>query len=130
MATRWTHVTITVSTSSARWLHTSFCDLAVLRDRRREGGGTVLARDRYPTGKEPYILLVIGEEKLLHAWITSASNVTRRSRLISCRKRATARDTCRATTEAGGSVGYFTMLRDPDGHLVEFTNGQPIEGLH
>jgi hypothetical protein len=32
--------------------------------------------------------------------------------------------------DAGGSVRYFTMLRDPDGHLVEFTNGQPIEGLY
>jgi hypothetical protein len=32
--------------------------------------------------------------------------------------------------DAGGSVGYFTMLRDPDGRLVEFTNGQPIEGLY
>ena len=33
-------------------------------------------------------------------------------------------------TDVGGSVGYFTMLRDPDGRLVEFTHGQPIEGLH
>ncbi len=32
--------------------------------------------------------------------------------------------------DTGGSVGYFTMLRDQDGHLVEFTNGQPIEGLY
>jgi hypothetical protein len=32
--------------------------------------------------------------------------------------------------DAGGSVGYFTMLRDPDGRLVGFTNGQPIEGLY
>ena len=32
--------------------------------------------------------------------------------------------------DTGGSVGYLTMLRDQDGQLVEFTNGQPIEGLY
>jgi catechol 2,3-dioxygenase-like lactoylglutathione lyase family enzyme len=31
--------------------------------------------------------------------------------------------------EGGGDIGYVTMLRDPDGHLVEFTFGQPLRGL-
>jgi hypothetical protein len=31
--------------------------------------------------------------------------------------------------EGGGDIGYVTMLRDPDGHLVEFTHGQPLRGL-
>jgi lactoylglutathione lyase len=31
--------------------------------------------------------------------------------------------------DIGGVVGYFTMVRDPDGHLVEFTAGQPLRGL-
>jgi predicted lactoylglutathione lyase len=30
---------------------------------------------------------------------------------------------------AGGVVGYFAMVRDPDGHIVEFTFGQPLKGL-
>ena len=29
----------------------------------------------------------------------------------------------------GGDIGYVAMLRDPDGHVVEFTFGQPIAGL-
>ena len=32
-------------------------------------------------------------------------------------------------TDVGGVVGYFTTMRDPDGHLVEFTFGQPLKGL-
>ena len=32
-------------------------------------------------------------------------------------------------TDVGGVVGYFTTVRDPDGHLVEFTYGQPLKGL-
>jgi catechol 2,3-dioxygenase-like lactoylglutathione lyase family enzyme len=31
--------------------------------------------------------------------------------------------------DLGGVVGYFAMVRDPDGHLVEFTAGQPLKGL-
>jgi catechol 2,3-dioxygenase-like lactoylglutathione lyase family enzyme len=31
--------------------------------------------------------------------------------------------------DAGGDIGYVTMLRDPDGHRVEFTCGQPLRGL-
>ena len=31
--------------------------------------------------------------------------------------------------EVGGVVGYFITVRDPDGHLVEFTFGQPLKGL-
>jgi hypothetical protein len=31
--------------------------------------------------------------------------------------------------DVGGVVGYFAMVRDPDGHLVEFTAGQPLRGL-
>ena len=41
MTTRWTHVTMPVSNiERSIGFYTSFCDLSVLRDRRREGGGT------------------------------------------------------------------------------------------
>jgi lactoylglutathione lyase len=29
----------------------------------------------------------------------------------------------------GRSVGYFAVVREPSGHLVEFTFGQPLRGL-
>ena len=32
--------------------------------------------------------------------------------------------------DAGPIVGYFCMLRDPDGNLVEFSHGQPINPKH
>ena len=31
--------------------------------------------------------------------------------------------------EYGGSVSYFAIVREPSGHLVEFTFGQPLRGL-
>jgi catechol 2,3-dioxygenase-like lactoylglutathione lyase family enzyme len=33
-------------------------------------------------------------------------------------------------TDAGPIVGYFCMLRDPDGNLVEFSHGQRINPKH
>jgi catechol 2,3-dioxygenase-like lactoylglutathione lyase family enzyme len=33
-------------------------------------------------------------------------------------------------TDAGPIVGYFCLLRDPDGNLVEFSHGQPINPRH
>jgi len=32
--------------------------------------------------------------------------------------------------DAGRIVGYFCMLQDPDGNLVEFSHGQPINSKH
>jgi catechol 2,3-dioxygenase-like lactoylglutathione lyase family enzyme len=32
--------------------------------------------------------------------------------------------------DAGPIVGYFCLLRDPDGNLVEFSHGQPINPKH
>lgn len=32
--------------------------------------------------------------------------------------------------DAGPIVGYYCMLRDPDGNLVEFSHGQPINPRH
>jgi catechol 2,3-dioxygenase-like lactoylglutathione lyase family enzyme len=32
--------------------------------------------------------------------------------------------------DAGPIVGYFCMLTDPDGNLVEFSHGQPINPKH
>lgn len=30
-------------------------------------------------------------------------------------------------TDGGGVVGYYCMVSDPDGYLVEFSHGQPID---
>lgn len=83
MATRWTHVTITVSNiERSIGFYTSFCGLSVLRDRRREGGGTVWLGPDTPPGKNPTFLLVIGEGEVTSRLDHLVSNATRGSRLI------------------------------------------------
>jgi catechol 2,3-dioxygenase-like lactoylglutathione lyase family enzyme len=73
MATRRTHVTITISNiERSIGFYTSFCGLSVLRDRRLEEGGTVWMGPDTPPGKNPPILTSRsnegGEKRILLPW--------------------------------------------------------------
>lgn len=131
MAIRWTHVTIAVgSIERSIDFYTSFCGLAVLRDRRREGGGTVWLGPDTPPGKKPMFLLVIGEGDVTSRMDHLGFQCESREQVDQIAERARQLGILvEPATDAGGTVGYLTMVRDPDGHLVEFTYGQPIEGL-
>ena len=129
---RWTHVTITVSNIDRSIdFYTSFCGLSVLRDRRREGGGTVWLGPDTPAGKNPTFLLVIGQGAVTSRMDHLGFQCDSRAQVDQIAERGRQLGILvEPPTEAGGVVGYFTMVSDPDGHLVEFTHGQPIEGLH
>jgi catechol 2,3-dioxygenase-like lactoylglutathione lyase family enzyme len=106
------------------------CGLTVVRDRRLEGSSTVWMGYEPPAGELPEYVLVLmpGEvtDRLDHFGFQCdtreevdaiASEGERLGILV------------HPPTDSGGSVGYWTMLHDPDGHTVEFTFGQPIRGL-
>jgi len=131
MAIRWTHITITVSNiERSIAFYSSFCNLLVLRDRRQEGGGTVWLGPETPPGKHPGFVLVIGEGEVTSRMDHLGFQCEAREQVDEIAERGRQLDILEIEpTDVGGTVGYFTMLRDPDGHLVEFTHGQPIEGL-
>jgi catechol 2,3-dioxygenase-like lactoylglutathione lyase family enzyme len=131
MAMRWTHITITVSDIERSIdFYRSFCDLTVVRDRRREGGGTVWLGRSAPPGKNPTFLLVIGRGEVTSRMDHLGFQCELKQQVDEIAEKGRQLGILvEPPTEAGGVVGYFTMLRDPDGHLVEFTYGQPIEGL-
>jgi catechol 2,3-dioxygenase-like lactoylglutathione lyase family enzyme len=132
MAIRWTHITITVSNiERSIAFYTSFCDIAVLRDRRKEGGGTVWLGPDTPPGMNPTFLLVIGEGEVVSRMDHLGFQCDVREQVDQIAGKAKELGILEVPpTDVGGVVGYFTIIRDPDGHLVEFTHGQPIEGLH
>lgn len=132
MSTRWTHITITASDIERSIdFYTSFCNLSVLRDRRREGGGTVWLGPNTPPGQNPTFILVIGEGEVSSRMDHLGFQCAAREQVEQIAERGQQLGILiHPPTDSGGSVGYWTMLRDPDGHLVEFTYGQPIEGLH
>jgi catechol 2,3-dioxygenase-like lactoylglutathione lyase family enzyme len=131
MGVRWTHIAITVSDLDRSIdFYRSACGLEVVRDRRLEGGSTVWMGYERGAGELPdYVLvLLLGEvtSRLDHFGfqcdtreeVDAIARVGQRRGILA-----------HPPTDAGGTVGYFAMLSDPDGHTVEFTFGQPIRGL-
>jgi lactoylglutathione lyase len=131
MPTRWTHVTMTVSSiDRSIEFYTAYCDLTVLRDRRREGGGTVWLGPETPPGQNPSFLLVLGEGEVTSRIDHLGFQCEKREDVDRIAEKGRELGILvEPPTDTGGIVGYFTLISDPDGHLVEFTFGQPIEGL-
>ena len=131
MAVRWTHMTMAVGDiNRSVEFYRSFCGLTVVRDRRREGGGTVWLGPPSEPGVNPLFVLVIAEGEVECRVHHLGFQCDTREEVERVAERGRALGILvHPPTDAGGSVGFFTMLRDPDGHTVEFTCGQPLEGL-
>ena len=131
MSIRWTHFTIPVTNieGSIRFF-TEVCGLAVVRDRRLEGGGTVWLGPAPRPGADPDFVVVIasGEVRVPLDHFGFQCETREEVEVIAERARA-AGNLVRGPEDAGGSVGFFVLIREPSGHLVEFTHGQPLRGL-
>lgn len=127
----WTHITIMVSDMERSVaFYRSMCGLQIVRDRRREGGSTVWLGYGTSAGEDPIFVLVLMEgevtDRLDHfgfqcdsrAEVDSIAQVARQRNIL-----------VYAPVDSGGSVGYWTIISDPDGHKIEFTYGQPIKGI-
>jgi catechol 2,3-dioxygenase-like lactoylglutathione lyase family enzyme len=132
MATRWTHITFAVSDiDRSIEFYSTFCNLVVLRDRRLEGGGTVWLGPETHPGEQPKFVMVLGKGEISYRLDHLGFQCEAREHVDQIAEKAKLLGILELPpTESGPPVGYFTMLRDPDGHLIEFTFGQPIEGLH
>jgi len=106
-----------------------FCALEILRDGRPDGH-TVWLGPRPPgRGHPPFVLVLyqravdcrvdhLGFECDERAEVDHIAAEGERLGILAEPPR-----------DLGGDIGYVTMLRDPDGHVVEFTFGQPLAGL-
>ena len=128
---RWTHFTLPVSDidGSIRFF-TETCGLSVVRDRRPEGGGTVWVGPKPADGESPDFVLVISEGEVIEPLDHFGFQCESYEELLLIADRARASGTLiEGPTDAGGVVGHFSVVREPSGHLVEFTLGQPLKGL-
>ena len=128
MTARWTHVVVKVADlERSIAFYRRFCGLEVVRD-GRPGGHAWLA-PASPAAVPPVFVLVLYltrvDFRLDHLGFQCDARGGRPSRGGG----GGARILAEPPFEGGGDIGYVTMLRDPDGHLVEFTFGQPIRGL-
>jgi lactoylglutathione lyase len=127
----WTHITIQVSDVDrsiafyARW-----CGMLVVRDRRKTGGSTVwLGTDADSDGKRD-LLIVLDPEPVTDRMRHFGFQLSSLADLAECEIRAHDAGVLKESmTHVGGEVGDYLMITDPDGHEIEFTVGQPIQGL-
>ena len=131
MSVRWTHITISVSDLSCSIdFYTSLCGLSIVRDRRLEGRHNVWLGPTTPPGEDPAFVLVMVQGQVTNRLDHFGFQCGTRDELEELAAEAKQRDILvEPPTHVGGIVGYFMMVRDPDGHLVEFTYGQPLKGL-
>jgi len=131
MATRWTHITINCSDIDASVeFYTSFCGLSIVRDRRLEGRHNVWLGPQTSPREDPVFVLVIVQDEVKARLDHFGFQCDSRAEVDRIAERARQQNIlAQGPLDAGGVVGYFAMVRDPDGHIVEFTFGQPLRGL-
>jgi catechol 2,3-dioxygenase-like lactoylglutathione lyase family enzyme len=129
MPVRWTHVVLKVTDlDRSIAFYRRHCALEIVRDGRPRGHTVWLA----PAGSDataPFVLVLYLTEvdcRIDHlGFQCGAREEVERIAAEASRLGILAVP----PVDGGGDIGYVTMLRDPDGHLVEFTFGQPILGL-
>ncbi len=128
---RWTHFTLPVSNlAGSIQFFTETCGLSVVRDRRLEGGNTVWLGPAPRIGEFPDFVVVIAQREVREPLDHFGFQCDRREQVTDIANRARENGVLvEGPTDFGGTVGYFAVVREPSGHLVEFTHGQPIRGL-
>jgi len=131
MPIRWTHITINVShIDRSVDFYTSLCGLTIVRDRRLEGRHNVWLGPPTPFGEDPAFVLVMVQDEVTARLDHFGFQCDSREEVDRIAERARRQNILiEPPTDVGGVVGYFAMVRDPDGHLIEFTFGQPLKGL-
>jgi catechol 2,3-dioxygenase-like lactoylglutathione lyase family enzyme len=131
MPPHWTHITINVSDlDRSVEFYTSVCGLSIVRDRRREGRHNVWLGPPIEEHEDPAFVLVMVQDEVKARLDHFGFQCDSRAEVDEIAELARRHNSLvDAPTEVGGVVGYFTTIRDPDGHLIEFTFGQPLKGL-
>lgn len=128
---RWTHITInTTNIDASVDFYTSLCGLSIVRDRRLEGRHNVWLGPRTNPDEDPIFVLVIVQDEVKFRLDHFGFQCDTREEIDRLAEIAKQKDILvQPPIDVGGVVGYFTTIRDPDGHLIEFTFGQPLKGL-
>ncbi|HYX28409.1 MAG TPA: VOC family protein [Pyrinomonadaceae bacterium] len=131
MPPRWTHITINVSDIDRSVdFYTTICGLSIVRDRRKEGRHNVWLGPPVAQGENPTFVLVMVQDEVTARLDHFGFQCDAREEVDRIAQLARSRQfLVDPPTDIGGVVGYFTTIRDPDGHLIEFTFGQPLKGF-
>lgn len=131
MAIRWTHITATVSDLQRSIdFYSTFCNLSLIKDRRKEGGSTIWLGPPPTAGENATFVLVLMQGEVVSRLEHLGFQCDNREQVDEIARRAEETGILvQPPTFTGGDVGYWTIIQDPDGHQVEFTYGQPLKGI-
>lgn len=131
MPPRWTHITINCSDlDRSVEFYTSVCGLSIVRDRRTEGRHNVWLGPSVVPDEDPEFVLVMVQDEIKARLDHFGFQCDSREEVDQIAELARSQNfLIDPPTDVGGVVGYFTTITDPDGHLIEFTFGQPLKGL-
>jgi lactoylglutathione lyase len=128
--TRLTHVTFQVKDFDES---INFCkdwfQLEIHKDRRPY---TVWMTTKEQNKKETpdFIFVLEKVDSAISAVNHFGFQINDRAQLDTLAEKARARNILlEGPTDIGGVVGSFIMIKDPNGHMWEFTHGQPLGGL-
>lgn len=130
MSARWSHVVLKVSDlDRSIAFYRRFCGLEIVRDGRPRGHTVWLAPPGKGPGHPAFVLVLYLTEidcRLDHLGFECDSREEVDAVAAEGRELGIL---AQPAVDVGGDLGYLTMIRDPDGHVVEFTHGQPLAGL-
>ena len=127
---RFTHITFAVKNmaESLEFYHQWF-GLVVHLDRRPQGNTVWITTADQSDRETPEFVLVVheGEISRIHHF---GFQMESRADLDAVAEKAKAAGVLReGPVDVGGAVGSFLFIEDPNGHMWEFTAGQPLVGL-
>jgi lactoylglutathione lyase len=130
MAPRWTHVVLKVAElDRSIAFYRRFCSLEVVRDGRPSGHTVWMAPARRGAGDPAFVLVLYLSDVDCHVDHLGFQCDAREEVDRVAAEAERLGILVEPPFDGGGDIGYVTMLRDPDGHRVEFTFGQPLAGL-
>jgi lactoylglutathione lyase len=131
MTPRWTHVVLKVADlERSIAFYRRFCALELAHD-SRPAGHTVWLAPKGPTpGGKPSFVLVLYQTRIDCRLDHLGFQCDAREEVDRVAAEGERLGILHEPPfDGGGDIGYVTMIRDPDGHVVEFTFGQPLTGL-
>ncbi len=127
---RFTHITFAVhDMEESIAFYAKWFGLVVHLDRRPDGNTVWITTQEQNSKETPDFVLVLhsGEVSRIHHF---GFQVGSREDLDDIARRAKEAEIwVEGPTDLGGVVGSYVFIKDPNGHIWEFTVGQPLMGL-
>jgi lactoylglutathione lyase len=124
---KFTHISFKVyDLEESSKFYLKYCQLEIIQDRRETGGNSIWLGHK----KTNQIAFILTQSDLIIPIDHIGFQIEQLDQLDEIERMANEDDSILTpVTYIGGLDGNFVMIKDPSGHIIEFTHGQPILGI-